>query len=245
MFCDAETICLWLLLALPARFGPPRSLLRKLMSFVVKNISSALLDGSLKQTFAVKLVSANRSQQQLLPGQPQPWKLRQQCCHIPRLVHQWPVLIPTPRLPCSTASDDSDQDMVPSPAASTISGQPSLLDSVLLAEWEDRAEQGLFRYDVTACPTKLVPGPYGFIAQCNEGRASKKRPTEFRVDQVSSQQGTLVPAGIPHTQRCRAIVHLHPCPSSCGHSNEQEALSCPQPLPHHIRRSRTEQHYLH
>eukprot|EP00891_Asterochloris_glomerata_P000828 jgi/Astpho2/828/Aster-00677 len=89
-----------------------------------------------------------------------------------------------PDMDDNTASDDSDQDMVPSPAASTISGQPSLLDSVLLAEWEDRAEQGLFRYDVTACPTKLVPGPYGFIAQCNEGRASKKRPTEFRVDQV-------------------------------------------------------------
>ena len=60
----------------------------------------------------------------------------------------------------------------------------SLVDTVLIAEWEDRAEQGLFRYDVTACPTKPVPGVYGFIAQFNEGRALKKRPTEFRVDQV-------------------------------------------------------------
>ena len=33
-------------------------------------------------------------------------------------------------------------------------------------------------------PTKAVPGVYGFVAQLNEGRASKKRPTEFRVDQV-------------------------------------------------------------
>lgn len=40
------------------------------------------------------------------------------------------------------------------------------------------------RYDVTACPTKVVPGMYGFVAQLNEGRYSKKRPTEFRVDQV-------------------------------------------------------------
>lgn len=40
------------------------------------------------------------------------------------------------------------------------------------------------RYDVTACPTKVVPGLYGFVAQLNEGRYSKKRPTEFRVDQV-------------------------------------------------------------
>jgi hypothetical protein len=29
-----------------------------------------------------------------------------------------------------------------------------------------------------------VPGLYGFVAQLNEGRYSKKRPTEFRVDQV-------------------------------------------------------------
>lgn len=74
------------------------------------------------------------------------------------------------------------------PSAAPLSpsvGDSNLLDTVLLAEWEDRVDQGLFRYDVTACPTKLVPGPYGFIAQCNEGRLSKKRPTEFRVDQVS------------------------------------------------------------
>ena len=63
----------------------------------------------------------------------------------------------------------------------------SLLDMVLLAEWEDRAEQGLFRYDVTACPTKVLPGAYGFVAQLNEGRGSKKRPTEFRVDKVSGR----------------------------------------------------------
>lgn len=62
--------------------------------------------------------------------------------------------------------------------------QNSVLDSVLLALWEDCAEHGLFRYDVTACPTKVVPGVYGFIAQLNEGRATKKRETEFRVDQV-------------------------------------------------------------
>ncbi|KAI5079123.1 hypothetical protein GOP47_0006794 [Adiantum capillus-veneris] len=55
---------------------------------------------------------------------------------------------------------------------------------VILAQWEDRAARGLFRYDVTACETKVLPGEYGFIAQLNEGRHSKKRPTEFRVDQV-------------------------------------------------------------
>jgi len=30
----------------------------------------------------------------------------------------------------------------------------------------------------------VIPGEYGFIAQLNEGRHLKKRPTEFRVDKV-------------------------------------------------------------
>ncbi|XP_021287916.1 GDP-L-galactose phosphorylase 1-like [Herrania umbratica] len=60
----------------------------------------------------------------------------------------------------------------------------AFLDSLVLGEWEDRLQKGLFRYDVTACETKVIPGEYGFIAQLNEGRHLKKRPTEFRVDKV-------------------------------------------------------------
>ncbi|KAJ1685900.1 hypothetical protein LUZ63_017290 [Rhynchospora breviuscula] len=60
----------------------------------------------------------------------------------------------------------------------------SFLSELLLAQWEERMRQGLFRYDVTACETKVIPGSQGFIAQLNEGRHLKKRPTEFRVDQV-------------------------------------------------------------
>nr|GMD90816.1 gdp-L-galactose phosphorylase 1 [Ipomoea batatas] len=60
----------------------------------------------------------------------------------------------------------------------------AFLDSLLLGEWEERMQRGLFRYDVTACETKVIPGEYGFIAQLNEGRHLKKRPTEFRVDKV-------------------------------------------------------------
>ena len=74
--------------------------------------------------------------------------------------------------------------MLPAASCTQVVPQRSVLDALLLGEWEDRAEAGLFRYDVTACPTKLVPGSFGFIAQCNEGRLSKKRPTEFRIDQV-------------------------------------------------------------
>ncbi|CAM8937248.1 unnamed protein product [Rhodiola kirilowii] len=60
----------------------------------------------------------------------------------------------------------------------------SFLDSLVLGEWEERMQRGLFRYDVTACETKVIPGEHGFIAQLNEGRHLQKRPTEFRVDKV-------------------------------------------------------------
>ncbi|PON41182.1 GDP-L-galactose/GDP-D-glucose phosphorylase [Parasponia andersonii] len=60
----------------------------------------------------------------------------------------------------------------------------AFLDSLVLGQWEDRVQRGLFRYDVTACETKVIPGRYGFVAQLNEGRHLKKRPTEFRVDKV-------------------------------------------------------------
>lgn len=62
--------------------------------------------------------------------------------------------------------------------------QFSSLDSLILSKWEDCADRGLFRYDVTACETKVLHGENGFVAQLNEGRHSKKRPTEFRVDEV-------------------------------------------------------------
>ncbi|XP_068642212.1 GDP-L-galactose phosphorylase 2-like [Aristolochia californica] len=58
------------------------------------------------------------------------------------------------------------------------------LNTLLLGQWEECMGRGLFRYDVTACQTKVIPGEYGFIAQLNEGRHLKKRPTEFRVDRV-------------------------------------------------------------
>lgn len=102
---------------------------------------------------------------------------------------------------CSTLFSGSDTDsvgdaQVPFVQDSPSAGESNLMDSILLAEWEDRAEQGLFRYDVTACPTQLVPGTYGFIAQCNEGRASKKRATEFRVDQVSALSCWMLHCGL-------------------------------------------------
>lgn len=62
--------------------------------------------------------------------------------------------------------------------------QMSFLNDLLLGLWEERMSQGLFRYDVTTCETKVIPGRCGFIAQLNEGRHLKKRPTEFCIDKV-------------------------------------------------------------
>ncbi|XP_077253781.1 GDP-L-galactose phosphorylase 1-like [Tasmannia lanceolata] len=49
----------------------------------------------------------------------------------------------------------------------TAKGQ-SLLDSLLLAQWEDRAWNGLLRYDVTTSETKVINGRRKFVAQLNE-----------------------------------------------------------------------------
>ncbi|CAD7700895.1 unnamed protein product [Ostreobium quekettii] len=87
--------------------------------------------------------------------------------------------------PTVSSDDDLSAAPVDLPEAFAPADEPkSLMEETLLGLWEMCAESGLFRYDVTACETKPVPGLYGFVAQLNEGRATKKRPTEFRVDQV-------------------------------------------------------------
>eukprot|EP00270_Netrium_digitus_P021639 TRINITY_DN9371_c0_g1_i1.p1 TRINITY_DN9371_c0_g1~~TRINITY_DN9371_c0_g1_i1.p1 ORF type:complete len:483 (+),score=143.75 TRINITY_DN9371_c0_g1_i1:521-1969(+) len=95
---------------------------------------------------------------------------------------------PTKRLLLASAAGDSDYSDSFSTGSDSSSDESesgrSLFDTVLLAAWDDRFERGLFRYDVTACPTKVLEGSFGFVAQLNVGRHSKKRPTEFRVDKV-------------------------------------------------------------
>jgi GDP-L-galactose phosphorylase len=95
-----------------------------------------------------------------------------------------PPIAPTPTPATTTATAPlPPSDRNAAEALGAIAHR-SLLDAALLALWDERAEQGLFRYDVTACPTRVLPGVWGFVAQLNEGRATLKRPTEFRVDAV-------------------------------------------------------------
>ncbi|RWR85813.1 GDP-L-galactose phosphorylase 1-like protein [Cinnamomum micranthum f. kanehirae] len=46
--------------------------------------------------------------------------------------------------------------------------EQSLLDSLLLAQWEDRAWKGPLKYDVTNCEMKFISGSRKLIAQLNE-----------------------------------------------------------------------------
>lgn len=94
-------------------------------------------------------------------------------------------LISVSRLPLYAFKNDDNEPIENN--IDTLPGedcQISFLNDLLLGLWEERMSQGLFRYDVTTCETKVIPGRYGFIAQLNEGRHLKKRPTEFRIDQV-------------------------------------------------------------
>ncbi|XP_074308347.1 GDP-L-galactose phosphorylase 1-like [Silene latifolia] len=97
------------------------------------------------------------------------------CC---LLVSQLPLYA------CKIDDDGDDANDNDVTYSADQSSSISFLHDLLLGQWEDRVRRGLFRYDVTLCETKVIPGRCGFIAQLNEGRHLKKRPTEFRIDQV-------------------------------------------------------------
>ncbi|KAJ1286677.1 hypothetical protein BS78_03G370200 [Paspalum vaginatum] len=54
----------------------------------------------------------------------------------------------------------------------------------LFNEWDDRKARGLFHHDISSCESKMLPGGHNFVATLIEGRDQKKRPTEFRMNQV-------------------------------------------------------------
>lgn len=60
----------------------------------------------------------------------------------------------------------------------------SLLSTLVTSMWNDSLKDGLFRYSLDNVETKVIPGKVGWVSQLNEGRATKKRPTEYTVDDV-------------------------------------------------------------
>ncbi|KAL5224038.1 hypothetical protein ABZP36_010677 [Zizania latifolia] len=47
-------------------------------------------------------------------------------------------------------------------------GSPSLLDTIILSQWEDFAWKGHLGYDVTACNLKVIEGGWNFVVQLND-----------------------------------------------------------------------------
>lgn len=102
---------------------------------------------------------------------------------------------------------------------------PTLLDATLTALWEDRADQGLFRYDVSSCPSRVLPGSLGFVAQLNVGRATLKRATEFKVDQVVQP----FDAGKFNFSKARlseVLLQFEPRPAAALQQAAAEAMVC-------------------
>jgi len=105
-------------------------------------------------------------------------------CKIDTLRHEEGVTLFGESSSDTTASSLDEENMSMNSSDDSIKDPMHSLDNVLLAEWEDKVREGLFNYSLSTCVTKLISGKVGFIAQLNEGRASKKRATEFKIDQV-------------------------------------------------------------
>jgi len=80
----------------------------------------------------------------------------QACCWVKPAAQEYANDGAVPCMPSSPFMGDEEEQM--SVELGTVTGR-SLLDTVLLALWEDCAEKGLFRYDVTACATKVMRVP--------------------------------------------------------------------------------------
>lgn len=83
---------------------------------------------------------------------------------------------------CFSSSDEEDNTTTYK--LKDIVKKQSLVEKVLLTTWDEKSEKGLFKYDVLKCPSKRISGKFEFVAQLNEGRATKKRATEFHMDKV-------------------------------------------------------------
>lgn len=80
-------------------------------------------------------------------------------------------------------------------AAPTAPRAHSYMDAIIMTGWEERKD--LFRYSLADTETKVIPGQWSFVAQLNEGRATKKRATEFRIDLVKQEVRRLVRSSLP------------------------------------------------
>jgi len=89
-----------------------------------------------------------------------------------------------PPSPSVVQKDGTMMDLQYSPQ-DTNGANVSLFDHHVCTGWDECVKLQKFKYDLSTTESRIVPGTLGFVAQLNEGRATKKRQTEFRVDKVS------------------------------------------------------------
>ncbi|MQM06810.1 hypothetical protein Taro_039639, partial [Colocasia esculenta] len=82
----------------------------------------------------------------------------------------------------------------------------SLLDSLLLAQWENRALKGLPRYDVTSCETKVIDGRKNFVALLNvNSNVNAFTEYENKIQQSGCQKLDYVKSDLEELLFCIAI----------------------------------------
>ncbi|PKA61980.1 GDP-L-galactose phosphorylase 1 [Apostasia shenzhenica] len=91
-------------------------------------------------------------------------------------------------LMCTSLENDGAHDFF----ACTEDGGQSLLDSLILSQWEERAWKGQFSYDITSCATKIIEGGLKLTAQLNE-KWNSKFFTEFEKKAFQPSGGVIKP----------------------------------------------------
>ncbi|KAL5577400.1 hypothetical protein UlMin_019099 [Ulmus minor] len=100
--------------------------------------------------------------------------------------------------------------------------EQSMLDALLLAQWEDRMAKGIFRYDVTNSEIKVIGGKKTFLAQLNEGSSLDHLP-KLAEDKICHQGDVFEFNSVEHHKE------LLFCVTSSEKSNPELILSAPLP----------------
>ncbi|KAK4744199.1 hypothetical protein SAY87_010511 [Trapa incisa] len=101
--------------------------------------------------------------------------------------------------------------------SSAYHNEESILDVLLLSQWEDRMWRGYFKYDVTSSEIRVIGGHLNFIAQLNQSYTKSHTPTLENIVLVSKK--------ISVTDSTQCQKELLFCVTSSGMSKSKLTLS--------------------
>ncbi|XP_054476635.1 GDP-D-glucose phosphorylase 1 isoform X2 [Anoplopoma fimbria] len=119
-----------------------------------------------------------------------------------------------------------------------IASPPAKFDTTIQAGWTDRMNRGLFRYHLGDLQTRILPGPYGYVAQLNIERGIERRkpqeilsiqqdfngkqfnfnkinPEEIIIEMIKDVEGGIEKG--PLHEDCRMVVLVNVSPLEFGH----------------------------